>query len=74
MTVSHLSRMDFNWGWLGRNKAKEQASSNEDANPRHRRKSWSEIVGRLLVQRETHSMVNSVNPTNLKGTFTAEEV
>lgn len=31
--------MDFGWNWLGQEKNKEENSSEEDKNPKHRRRS-----------------------------------
>lgn len=36
--------INFGWNWLEKGKNKEENSGDEDINPKHRRKSWSEVV------------------------------
>lgn len=51
---------DFGWRWLGKGKNREeQNNSDEDKNPMHKRKSWSEVVRGLLVKVEE---LNNSNP------------
>lgn len=50
--------MDFGWGWLGKGKNKEEAQSDEDKNPKHRRRSWSEIDRGSLVKGDENSSSN----------------
>lgn len=42
--------MDLAWSWLDRGKNREDNSSDEDKNLKHRRKSWSEVVRDSLVK------------------------
>lgn len=43
--LTQFGAMDFNWGWLGKaSKQKERDSSDDDKNPKHRHRSWSEVV------------------------------
>lgn len=40
--------IDFGWGWLGKEKSKEEVQSDDSKNTKYRR-SWSEIVKRSSV-------------------------
>lgn len=62
--------MNFRWGWLGKgNKQKERYSSDNDKNPKHCCRSWSEVVkdssvdsGKATVSATGHSHSNVIVP------------
>lgn len=70
--------MDFKWGWLGRGKTREPESSNNNKNPKHRRRSWVEVVKESLEAQNTIKPVpaNSVKLDNIdpKATYMGEQV
>lgn len=75
--------MEFGWSWLSRtNKNREPDTSDEDKNPKHHKKSWSEMAGGSPREGEARDantaphVTSDVTPNSYdpKKTYTGEQV
>lgn len=61
--------MDFDWSWLGKGKCREDNTSDENKNPKHRWKSRSEIVKDSPVKSDGQPHASLVIPPSKKLTI-----
>lgn len=59
--------MDFDLGWLRKGKSREENTSDNNENPKHRRKSWPKVVRYSPVEEECdkHGSCSSAAPPKI---------
>lgn len=74
-TFNPSQAIDFGWGQLRKGKAKEQESSNDDKNPKHRRRSRTQVAERMPVEGAASSQ-DTMAPITIdaKASYSSEQV
>lgn len=77
-TVDHSAHRHGLWRWLGKGKTREKKNtSDDDKNPKHRQKSWLEVVrGSRVEECEKHDSCSSTTPPKIDAniSYSGEEV